>query len=134
MFPGPHAHVYYNEAGEPLGWDNEYSFEPPEPSEEDERRWDAEAAFMEELWEEAKEYQEEATGEDTDEFAEWRSSRTNKAQWETSVEEAWFNFLAYKERQDCPFCGGVGYTMVGDLQILCPDAHHAGPAGVPRDH
>jgi len=21
MFPGPHAHVYRNEAGEPVGWD-----------------------------------------------------------------------------------------------------------------
>lgn len=21
MFPGPHAQIYYNEAGEPLGWD-----------------------------------------------------------------------------------------------------------------
>jgi len=26
MFPGPHAQVYYNEAGEPLGWD--YPSEP----------------------------------------------------------------------------------------------------------
>lgn len=28
MFPGAGASVYYNEAGEPLGWDNEGSFEP----------------------------------------------------------------------------------------------------------
>lgn len=30
MFPGSHATVYYNEAGEPLGWDNEYYFDEPE--------------------------------------------------------------------------------------------------------
>lgn len=22
MFPGPNAEIYYNEAGEPIGWDN----------------------------------------------------------------------------------------------------------------
>ena len=26
MFPGAHANVYYNEAGEPLGWD----YDPPD--------------------------------------------------------------------------------------------------------
>ena len=25
MFPGPNAEIYYNEAGEPLGWDNRSS-------------------------------------------------------------------------------------------------------------
>ncbi len=29
MFPGPGAQIYYNEAGEPLGWDYP-STEPPE--------------------------------------------------------------------------------------------------------
>jgi len=28
-FPGAHSTVYYNEAGEPLGWDDESYFEPP---------------------------------------------------------------------------------------------------------
>lgn len=32
MFPGPGAHVYYNDAGEPLGWDYP-SYDPPEQSE-----------------------------------------------------------------------------------------------------
>jgi hypothetical protein len=27
-FPGPYATVYYNDAGEPLGWDNNYYDEP----------------------------------------------------------------------------------------------------------
>jgi hypothetical protein len=31
-FPGPHAEVFYNEAGEPLGWDNHYYDEPPDSS------------------------------------------------------------------------------------------------------
>jgi hypothetical protein len=30
-FPGTYAQVHYNEAGEPTGWDNAGSFEPPEP-------------------------------------------------------------------------------------------------------
>lgn len=45
MFPGANAHVYYNEAGEPLGWD--YPSEPDEhydpedylPSQEPELCW-----------------------------------------------------------------------------------------------
>jgi hypothetical protein len=28
MFPGPHAEVFYNEAGEPEGWDNHAYDEP----------------------------------------------------------------------------------------------------------
>jgi hypothetical protein len=28
MFPGPHAQVYYNEAGEPIGWDNPSDDQP----------------------------------------------------------------------------------------------------------
>ena len=35
MFPGPHAQIYYNEAGEVLGWDNTYYDEPPEPEDYD---------------------------------------------------------------------------------------------------
>lgn len=40
MFPGAHAIVYYNEAGEPLGWDYDngepYEYwEEPEIEEED---------------------------------------------------------------------------------------------------
>jgi hypothetical protein len=32
-FPGPNAEVFYNEAGEPLGWDNHYYDEPPDVDE-----------------------------------------------------------------------------------------------------
>ena len=43
MFPGPNAQVYYNEAGEPLGWDNVYFDEPQDLDEYYERleeeRW-----------------------------------------------------------------------------------------------
>jgi hypothetical protein len=28
MFPGPHAEIHYNEAGEPIGWDNHYDDQP----------------------------------------------------------------------------------------------------------
>lgn len=46
MFPGPNATVYYNEAGEPLGWDNNYyDDEPHEPDwdriADDEQAWEA---------------------------------------------------------------------------------------------
>ncbi len=46
MFPGPNATVYYNEAGEPLGWDdNYYDDEPDEPDwdriSDDEQAWEA---------------------------------------------------------------------------------------------
>lgn len=34
MFPGPNATVYYNEAGEPLGWSDETYFEPELPEDE----------------------------------------------------------------------------------------------------
>lgn len=47
-FPGPGAQVYYNEAGEPLGWDYP-STEPPEPDEYFQSRLDAAA---EQWWEE----------------------------------------------------------------------------------
>lgn len=48
MFPGAGANVYYNEAGEPLGWDNTgYADEPydpddylPGPDKDDEDDWD----------------------------------------------------------------------------------------------
>ena len=30
MFPGPGAHVYHNEDGEPLGWD--YPADDPDPA------------------------------------------------------------------------------------------------------
>ncbi len=37
MFPGAGAHVYYNEAGEPLGWDYPNYDEPPDVDDYD--RW-----------------------------------------------------------------------------------------------
>ena len=39
MFPGPNAQVYYNEAGEPLGWDYPSYDEPYEEFEDQERRY-----------------------------------------------------------------------------------------------
>ncbi len=46
MFPGPNATVYYNEAGEPLGWDNNYYDDAPEEPDwdrisDDEQAWEA---------------------------------------------------------------------------------------------
>ena len=45
MFPGPNATVYYNEAGEPTGWDNNYYDDAPEEPDwdriaDDEQAWD----------------------------------------------------------------------------------------------
>ncbi len=49
MFPGPHAQIYYNDAGEPLGWDYPNYDEPPDVDDYD--RW-------------ADEPEEEDSGED----------------------------------------------------------------------
>lgn len=38
-FPGPHATVYYNEAGEPLGWSDESGYEP-DPDNDWEHDWE----------------------------------------------------------------------------------------------
>lgn len=43
MFPGPGAHVIYNEAGEPLGWDYPGQNDPYEPDDFDEDFYDVEA-------------------------------------------------------------------------------------------
>ena len=40
MFPGPHAQIYYNEAGEVLGWDYPSYGDAPEPEEFD--NWEEE--------------------------------------------------------------------------------------------
>lgn len=39
MFPGPGAQVYYNEAGEPLGWDYPGSYEPDPDDFYDDNGW-----------------------------------------------------------------------------------------------
>ena len=46
MFPGPNATVYYNEAGEPLGWDDNYYDDAPDEPDwdritDDEQAWEA---------------------------------------------------------------------------------------------
>ncbi len=42
-FPGPNSEIYYNEAGEPLGWDNVSYDDPRGDDEEDDfDYWDEE--------------------------------------------------------------------------------------------
>lgn len=38
-FPGPYARIYRNEAGEVLGWDNEYPEEPEYDDRDDAPEW-----------------------------------------------------------------------------------------------
>lgn len=54
MFPGPHATVYYNEAGEPLGWSDESSYEAePLDAGDYERQYGASDAWREEQYDTA---------------------------------------------------------------------------------
>ncbi len=39
-FPGAGARIFYNEAGEPLGWDYPDYDNPPEPDEDDYDYWE----------------------------------------------------------------------------------------------
>jgi hypothetical protein len=55
MFPGPNAQVYYNEAGEPLGWD----YPSDEPYEPDDFEMSAADANAEAQYEQAYEAGEE---------------------------------------------------------------------------
>ncbi len=91
MFPGPHAQVYYNEAGEPLGWDY-----PPDPAEaefheEDERRWEAESYAAEDAFEFAEE--EGATQEEAEEFSRYRIKHGKGK----TTEQSWFDWRETKE-------------------------------------
>jgi hypothetical protein len=90
MFPGPHAEVFYNEAGEPLGWDYP-SYEPPEPDPYEEAAADAagEARF-----ETAYEWAYDQTDGDldvSDAFGDWACQRD---QFKLEIEHAWANFKA----------------------------------------
>ena len=96
MFPGPHAQVYYNEAGEPLGWDYPSHDEPPEPSDEDERRWDAMAARAEDRAYEAEEWAADTPEPElAQQFGEWACQAD---QFDLDIEHAWNNFLEWKEK------------------------------------
>lgn len=68
-FPGPGAQVYYNEAGEPLGWD----YPSDEPYELDPYEESREAAESEQVWEAAFEIGEDRgwTDRECEQFAEW---------------------------------------------------------------
>lgn len=71
-FPGPGAQVYYNEAGEPIGWDYP-SDEPPELDDDEyERRFGAADARAEEEYEEGQ-----AMGEEDAQNGELKSDITH---------------------------------------------------------
>lgn len=90
-FPGYGAQVYYNEAGEPLGWDYPSYGEPPEYDPDQDR----EDTWLEDLYEEALDWADAESNYGPDEeFAEWRISKTQRR---LSTEEAWNNWLESKE-------------------------------------
>lgn len=84
MFPGAGASVYYNEAGEPLGWDSGYADEPDayeecdgpdyDDDEEDDEEPDAEE---DESWRD----DEEREGDGTSLAAEFRSAERLLGSW-----------------------------------------------------
>lgn len=85
-FPGPYAQIYYNEAGEVLGWDNVY----PEDSErefEDDHRADQEEAAYEEAYEFAEE--QGLPDESCERFAEYRIRRSNRRRTVSECLTAW---------------------------------------------
>ena len=71
-FPGPHDTVYYNEAGEPMGWDAPYE---PDPNDmyDDDFGADAKAAHDEGLYEDAIEAAQNGGADysEAERFAEW---------------------------------------------------------------
>lgn len=80
-FPGPYAQVYYNEAGEPLGWDNNY---PSEPEYDDAGDYERKYGHLDALWEEAYEFA-QTRDDDPDAFAEFRMQQPRG----TTMEQAW---------------------------------------------
>lgn len=98
-FPGPYAEIFTNEAGEVIGWDNHYYDEPPEPTEEDERRADFYAMLAEDREEEATTWLDEgdepmpvgATMEG------WVNHACAKDQIRLPIEEAWHNYVSFWE-------------------------------------
>ena len=93
-FPGPYSSPITNEAGELLGWDNHYYDEPPEPTEEDERRWQMEEAAAEDAYHYALEQGAGAAG---DEWAEEFSLFRVKHGKGKTTEASWHDFIAMKE-------------------------------------
>lgn len=90
-FPGPYSSPITNEAGELLGWDN---YDPDfeyEPTEEDERRWEAESAAAEDAFECASEAG--ATDEEAEEFSQYRVKHGKGI----TTEHAWRNWIEMKE-------------------------------------
>jgi hypothetical protein len=89
-FPGPYSRIYRNEAGEVLGWDNEYPEDAPyEPTEEEDRRWYIESLAAEEAFEYAAE--EGASDEDAEEFSAYRIKRPD-----VDTDLAWRDWLRKK--------------------------------------
>jgi hypothetical protein len=102
MFPGPNAQVYYNEAGEPLGW--EYPSEPDPHDSYD--RLDGD----DEKWQEALEIAEDTlygewleTVQSLDPDVDWQESELYKkvpdlaeqifAEWESNTDQRQSNAL-----------------------------------------
>ena len=93
-FPGPHAEVFYNEAGEPIGWDNHYYDEPPERDPWEESAADAAAECRaEEAFDWAVD--EGADDETCERFSEWANQRD---QYKLEIEHSWANFMEWKAK------------------------------------
>jgi hypothetical protein len=91
-FPGPYASIIKNDAGEVIGWDNYYPEDAPyEPTDEDERRWEAESAAAEDAFEFAEE--EGATQEEAEEFSRYRIKHGKGK----TTEQSWFDWRETKE-------------------------------------
>lgn len=103
-FPGPYAQIYYNEAGEVLGWDNVYPEDPAERefSDEDDRQSDQEEIAYEEAYELAEE--QGLPDESCERFAEYRIRRSNRRRTVSECFSAW-TFEAAKESEKAEGAG-----------------------------
>ena len=87
MFPGANAHVYYNEAGEPLGWDYP-SDDPYDPDDwYDRMEWESDEFFYAaEVWDTCQCGDDEfgACGKDTcrDEYETTDGDMKTEDQWD----------------------------------------------------
>lgn len=83
-FPGPHDTVYYNEAGEPIGWSNETLYEP-EPDEYELERANDQYEYMGELVQEADQIPEHLR----EEFLVWWWDRQSRFTTMEAAYETW---------------------------------------------
>ena len=88
-FPGAHAQIYYNEEGEPIGYDYP-EYDPPE-----EYTYSDAEDHQDRMFDALRDLMIEREGEDTDELFVWWRARQD-------IETAEDAYWAWKEQKDGP--------------------------------